>query len=278
MDREMEGYISPFFFWFRWEYQQSEPPPPAPLSCSLQLQIALPPLPPAVCPAKSAHDVSLSQLWVEIHRINRFVRETHAWDCLHAVRLVHLLVRPILPQATKKGKKKEKKKPTTSASVYSRCTQSPHSYRKIRRPACAYANDTMRSINFTKAQIYPRRYLCYHLYLPVYSSIFASHLPSSFPYLSVLYFISRAGQQDLDGRLFPCNYCPVNRSEGQSPATAAAAFSNSHTYTRKCMHSCTHNHTCSGCGSRAFRVVLIGWAVTSPKPCHPCERSLQIDQ
>lgn len=68
----------------------------------LQLQIALPPLPPAVCPVKSAHDVSLSQLWVKIHRINRFVRETHAWDCLHAVRLVHALVRPILPQAMEK--------------------------------------------------------------------------------------------------------------------------------------------------------------------------------
>lgn len=205
-----------FFFGFVGSISNQSPHPPAPLSCSLQLQIALPPLPPAVCPAKSAHDVSLSQLWVEIHRINRFVRETHAWDCLHAVRLVHLVVRPILPQATKKGKKKKKKKkkPTTSASVYSRCTQSPHSYRKIRRPTCAYANDIMSSINFTKAQIYPRRYLCYHLYLPVYSSTFASHLPSSFPYLSVLYFISRAGQQDLDGRLFPCNYCPVNRSEG----------------------------------------------------------------
>lgn len=110
MDREMEGYISPFFFFgFVGSISNQSPhPPPAPLSCSLQLQIALPPLPPAVCPAKSAHDVSLSQLWVEIHRINRFVRETHAWDCLHAVRLVHLLVRPILPQATKKGKKKRK--------------------------------------------------------------------------------------------------------------------------------------------------------------------------
>lgn len=75
---------------------------------SLQLQIALPPLPPAVCPAKSAHDVSLSQLWVEIHRINRFVRETHAWDYLHAVQLVHLLLGPILPQAM--GKKQNKKK------------------------------------------------------------------------------------------------------------------------------------------------------------------------
>lgn len=109
MDREMEGYISPFFFLVSLGVLAIRAPtPPAPLSCSLQLQIALPPLPPAVCPAKSAHDVSLSQLWVEIHRINRFVRETHAWDCLHAVRLVHLLVRPILPQATKKGKKKRK--------------------------------------------------------------------------------------------------------------------------------------------------------------------------
>lgn len=106
MDREMEGYISFFFFCFVGGISNQSPHPPAPLSCSLQLQIALPPLPPAVCPAKSAHDVSLSQLWVEIHRINRFVRETHAWDCLHAVRLVHLLVRPILPQATKKEKKR----------------------------------------------------------------------------------------------------------------------------------------------------------------------------
>lgn len=35
---------------------------------------------PAVWPVKSTHDVSLSQLWVEIHRINSFVRETHAWE------------------------------------------------------------------------------------------------------------------------------------------------------------------------------------------------------
>lgn len=35
---------------------------------------------PAAWPVKSTHDVSLSQLWVEIHRINSFVRETHAWE------------------------------------------------------------------------------------------------------------------------------------------------------------------------------------------------------
>lgn len=107
-----------FFFGFVGSISNQSPHPPAPLSCSLQLQIALPPLPPAVCPAKSAHDVSLSQLWVEIHRINRFVRETHAWDCLHAVRLVHLLVRPILPQATKKGKKKKKRRSQQQAHRY----------------------------------------------------------------------------------------------------------------------------------------------------------------
>lgn len=209
MDREMEGYISLFFFFgFVGSISNQSPHPPAPLSCSLQLQIALPPLPPAVCPAKSAHDVSLSQLWVEIHRINRFVRETHAWDCLHAVRLVHLLVRPILPQATKKGKKKRR----SQQQAHRYIQDVPNHHIHIEKYAGPHAR--MRSINFTKAQIYPRRYLCYHLYLPVYSSIFASHLPSSFPYLSVLYFISRAGQQDLDGRLFPCNYCPVNRSEG----------------------------------------------------------------
>lgn len=61
---------------------------------SLQLQIGLP-----VWPVKSTHDVSLSQLWVEIHRINSFVRETHAWEFLYTVRLVRELARPILPQA-----------------------------------------------------------------------------------------------------------------------------------------------------------------------------------
>lgn len=106
MDRGMEGYISPPLFVSLGVLVIRAPP------WSLQLQIALPPLPPAVCLAKSAHDVSLSQLWVEIHRINRFVRETHAWDCLHAVKLVHPLVRPILPQAMKK---------TTCTPVYSRC-------------------------------------------------------------------------------------------------------------------------------------------------------------
>jgi len=85
-------------FCFIGGISNQNPPPP----WSLQLQIALPPLPPAVCPAKSAHDVSLSQLWVEIHRINKFVRETRAWDCLHAVQLVFLLLRNILPQAREK--------------------------------------------------------------------------------------------------------------------------------------------------------------------------------
>lgn len=72
---------------------------------SLQLQIGLPPLPPAVCPVKSTHDVSLSQLWEEIHRINRLFRETHAWDFLYTVRLVPVPVGPILPQAIEKQSK-----------------------------------------------------------------------------------------------------------------------------------------------------------------------------
>lgn len=82
---ETEGYISPphFVSLGVWVIRLSPQ--------SLQLKIGLPPLPPAVCPVKSTHDVSLSQLWVEIHRINRFVRQTHAWEFLQIVRLVHAM-------------------------------------------------------------------------------------------------------------------------------------------------------------------------------------------
>lgn len=96
IDVEMEGYISPsrFVSLGVWVIRLSPQ--------SLRLQIGLPPLPPAVCPVKSTHDVSLSQLWVEIHRINRFVRQTHAWEFSQTVRLVHGLLWPILSQAMEK--------------------------------------------------------------------------------------------------------------------------------------------------------------------------------
>lgn len=126
---------------------------------SLQLQIALPPLSPAVCPAKSAHDVSLSQLWVEIHRINRFVRETRAWDCLHAVKLVHPPFRPIPPQATE-----------------DHCN----------------ARDTHESSNITHENMQIGK--CENTRGQIKKYVSASAL--AFAYLSVLYFISRAGQQD----------------------------------------------------------------------------------
>lgn len=168
MDGKMKGYIL-FFLFFWWGVSNQNPPPPPPCNhpWSLQLQIALPPLSPAVCPAKSAHDVSLSQLWVEIHRINRFVRETHAWDCLHAVKLVHLLFRPILPQATGK------------TLLCSRLTL------KLKRTSntriCKYSGNVSE-----KTKI-----LCSSVRRPI-----ILFFVSCLSYLSVFYFISRAGQQD----------------------------------------------------------------------------------
>lgn len=96
IDAETEGYISPSHFVSLgvWVIRLSPQ--------SLRLQIGLPPFPPAVCPVKSTHDVSLSQLWVEIHRINRFVRQTHAWEFLQTVRLVHAQLWPILSQVIEK--------------------------------------------------------------------------------------------------------------------------------------------------------------------------------
>lgn len=85
IDAEMEGYISPSHFVSSgvWVIRLSPQ--------SLRLQIGLPPLPPAVCPVKSTHDVSLSQLWVEIHRINRFVKQIHAWEFSQTAGLVHAI-------------------------------------------------------------------------------------------------------------------------------------------------------------------------------------------
>lgn len=242
IDAEMEGYISPsrFVSLGVWVIRLSPQ--------SLLLQIGLPPLPPAVCPVKSTHDVSLSQLWVEIHRINRFVSQPHAWEFSQTARLVHALLWPILSQQLEKQ------------------GNAPMN-------AWAYGDKYISRLYTSYRNVY--KHTCIYVY------IYAHYCLAVSWYLSVLHFISWTGQQKLDERLFPCNYCLVNRSEGESPVTAAAAFNSSHTDT----HARTHTHIYwedtnahTGRGSGAFRVVLIGWAVTSPKPCHPCERSLQIDQ
>lgn len=167
----MEGYISPSLF-VRLGVLVIRVPPQ-----SLQLQIALPPLPPAVCPVKSAHDVSLSQLWVEIHRINRFVRETHAWDCLHAVRLVHTLVRPIPPQAMEKqGTYRYMQDP------HGRTCAHFHAHARARRRACMrVCKQTRRFHSTSSTRTHLFMGLCVCLQICLSLSRLSPCLPQSLP-------------------------------------------------------------------------------------------------